>query len=93
MVRFGPERVAVGDVLEVVGHRLGEHARFAEVIEVIGDARAARYRVRWDDGRESIVYPSSDVVVRPHAIAVSAGARTSRSDAAAATRTSCPGSE
>ena len=66
MVRFGPEQVAVGDVLEVVGHRLGEHARFAEVVEVIGDADAARYRVRWDDGRESIVYPSSDVVVRPH---------------------------
>jgi hypothetical protein len=54
--------VGVGDVLEVVGHRLGEHARFAEIVEVIDGPGRARYRVRWDDGTETIVYPSSDVL-------------------------------
>jgi hypothetical protein len=63
MQRIPAEPVAIGDVLEVVGHRIGDHAKFAEVVEVIGDPRTARYRVRWDDGRETIVYPSSDVVV------------------------------
>lgn len=63
MDRLPAEPVVIGDVLEVVGHRIGDHARFAEVVDVIGDADDARYRVRWDDGRETIVYPSSDVVV------------------------------
>jgi hypothetical protein len=55
--------VVPGDTIEITGHRLGEHARFAEVLEVIGESADARYRVHWDDGRETIVYPASDVVV------------------------------
>jgi len=55
--------VAPGDVIEISGHRLGEHARFAEILDVIGEGENARYRARWDDGRETIVYPASDVFV------------------------------
>jgi hypothetical protein len=36
-----------------------------EIIEVIGELGHAHFRVPWEDGRESIVYPSSDAIVRP----------------------------
>ena len=84
MDRLPAEPVVIGDVLEVVGHRIGDHARFAEVVEVIGDAPDARYRVRWDDGRETIVYPSSDVAVHRRRQPVAATDAPSERDAAAA---------
>ncbi|HZQ03796.1 MAG TPA: DUF1918 domain-containing protein [Gaiellaceae bacterium] len=58
-----------GAVVEVHGHRVGEAVRRGEVLEVLGEPGQQHYRVRWDDGRESIFYPSSDAIVRPaHAI-------------------------
>jgi len=55
-----------GWVVEVVGHRVGEAARTGEIVEVLGAADAQpHYRVRWADGHESVVYPGSDVVLRP----------------------------
>jgi hypothetical protein len=58
-------RARVGDVIEIHGHRLGEHGRFGEIIEVLGAAEHEHYRVRWDDGRESIFTPGSDASIRP----------------------------
>lgn len=57
----------VGDLIEIAGHRLGDHARFGEVLEVIGTGDGVRFRVRWDDGRETILYPGADVFSRPAA--------------------------
>jgi hypothetical protein len=54
----------VGDTVEIVGHRLGDHARFGEVLEVLGTGDDVRFRVHWDDGRETILYPGADVFVR-----------------------------
>jgi hypothetical protein len=53
-----------GDVIDVNGHRVGDGHRTGEILEVIGGAEHAHYRVRWEDGRETIVYPAGDVVVR-----------------------------
>lgn len=55
-----------GDRLVVHAHHLGEPPHDAEILEVRGPN--GPYRVRWDDGRESIVYPGSDVSVEhfPH---------------------------
>jgi hypothetical protein len=53
-----------GDVVEISGHRVGEAGRVGEILEVMGDSVAPHYRVRWEDGHESIFYPSSDAVVR-----------------------------
>ena len=53
-----------GDVLDVDGHRLGEPHRTGEILEVLGGPEHEHYRVRWEDGRETIVYPSSDAVIR-----------------------------
>jgi len=53
-----------GDVVEIAGHRLGEHGTMAEILEVLGEASHRHYRVRWDDGRESIFFPGSDATIR-----------------------------
>ena len=57
-------RTRVGAVIEVHEHRLGEARRTGEILEVLGESAHEHYRVRWDDGRESIFYPSSDATIR-----------------------------
>jgi hypothetical protein len=51
-------------VVEIHGHRLGEKPRIGEILEVFGDSAHEHYRVRWDDGHESIFYPSGDATIR-----------------------------
>ena len=53
-----------GDIVVVAGHRVGEAERSGEILEVLGEASHPHYRVRWDDGHESLYYPSSDSTVR-----------------------------
>lgn len=50
----------VGDRLVVQGHHVGSVSRSGTVTEVLGEAGAHRYRVRWDDGHETVFFPSSD---------------------------------
>jgi len=56
-----------GDVISVSGHSVGERPREGEILEVLGRPGHVHYRVRWEDGHESIFYPSSDAHVR-HAV-------------------------
>jgi Domain of unknown function (DUF1918) len=42
---------------------VGGPERRGEILEVLGEPSRIRYRVRWDDGRESIVYPGSDATI------------------------------
>lgn len=58
-------RVSPGDVVQVHRHRVGEVARKGEILEVLGEPGHEHYRVRWDDDRESVFYPSSDAVIQP----------------------------
>lgn len=53
-----------GDLVVVAGHHVGERPRIGEILELVGEPEHQRYRVLWDDGRESIFYPSSDAVIR-----------------------------
>lgn len=53
-----------GDVVVISGHHTGEHERLGEILEVLGEADHAHYRVRWDDDTESIFYPGSDASIR-----------------------------
>jgi hypothetical protein len=59
--------VDVGDRITVRGHRVGDHDRHGEILEVrhgAGDGEPS-YRVRWDDdGHESILYPGNDVEIK-----------------------------
>lgn len=52
-----------GDRVIVHGHRQGAAERDGEVVDVLGEDGQPPYVVRWEDGRESILYPSSDVSV------------------------------
>jgi len=50
-----------GDHVEVVSHKVGEGARHGRILEVLGAPDHLHYRVSWEDGRESVLYPGSDV--------------------------------
>lgn len=58
-------RVRIGDVVVVTGHRVGEVERKGEILEVLGTAEKHHFRVRWDDGHESVFYPGGDAIIRP----------------------------
>lgn len=53
-----------GDVVVISGHRVGAHERLGEILEVLGEAGRPRYRVRWDDGSETVLHPGSDAAIR-----------------------------
>jgi uncharacterized protein DUF1918 len=55
-------QVAAGDRLVVRAHFQGQPERDAEILEVLG-GDGPPYRVRWDDGRESIIFPGPDVFI------------------------------
>jgi hypothetical protein len=56
---------APGDLVIVDGHRTGDGRRVGEIVEVVGDGVRPRYRVRWEDGRETILYPGTDARFQP----------------------------
>jgi hypothetical protein len=58
------QRAQVGDVVVVHGHHVGEPSRTGEILELVPGAEHDRYRVRWDDGHESIFTPGSDTLIR-----------------------------
>lgn len=49
----------VGDRIVVESERVGLPDREGEILEVIPASYGTRYRVRWDDGRESTIRPSA----------------------------------
>jgi hypothetical protein len=55
---------AVGDLVVIAGHHVGEGERIGEILEVLGEPSHERYRVRWDDGHESLFRPGSDATIR-----------------------------
>ena len=56
---------SVGDRLVIVGHRVGQPQREAEILEVQGADGSPPYRVRWGDtGQEGLIFPGSDASVQ-----------------------------
>lgn len=53
-----------GNLVIVEGHHVGESRRLGEILEVLGQPGHEHYRVRWEDGHESVYYPSSDAIVQ-----------------------------
>jgi hypothetical protein len=69
-------RAEAGDRLVIRGHQLGQRARDAEILEVLGDDGGPPFRVRWSDsGREAILYPGPDARVEHFAHAAAKGRR------------------
>jgi hypothetical protein len=54
----------VGDWIEARG-LYGQPPRRGQIVELLGRARHRRYRVRWDEKHESILYPADGVIVIP----------------------------
>ena len=65
--RAEARRARPGEVVVIEGHHVGEGRRIGEVLEVLGDPGHEHYRVRWDDGRETVFYPGNDATIRPSA--------------------------
>jgi Domain of unknown function (DUF1918) len=53
----------VGDRIVVEANKVGGARKQGEVREVIEGVSGKHYRVGWEDGHESIVFPSSDATV------------------------------
>jgi RimK family alpha-L-glutamate ligase len=53
-----------GDLIEITGHSVGDAPKRAEILEVLGEAGHEHFRVRWEDGHESIFFPGEDAVIR-----------------------------
>ncbi|MEU5715075.1 DUF1918 domain-containing protein [Streptomyces sp. NPDC020403] len=53
-----------GDRLLMHGRTVGQHDQVAEIIEVLGDGGTPPYRLRYEDGHESIRFPGPDSVVQ-----------------------------
>lgn len=49
----------VGDRISVESERTGRSAREGDIIEVLGTGDGIHFRVRWDDGHESILFPGA----------------------------------
>ncbi|MET9962259.1 DUF1918 domain-containing protein [Streptomyces sp. NPDC006326] len=57
-------QASVGDRIVVHGRIVGQRERIAEVIEVLGENGSPPYRVRFEDGHETLMSPGPDTVVR-----------------------------
>jgi len=55
--------VNVGDEIVVDPTRPGAPRREGEILDVLESGGVLHYRVRWDDGHESVFFPSSDAHV------------------------------
>ena len=56
-------RAVVGDELTVKGRHQGDGDRHGEIIEVHGQEGSPPYLVQWQDGHESVFFPSADTVL------------------------------
>ena len=61
--------VKIGDRIAVESEHVGEGSRDGRVLDVIGSGDGVHYRVRWDDGHESVMFPSAgSVKIIPKAV-------------------------
>jgi uncharacterized protein DUF1918 len=63
MVTQPRQDVRCGDLVVVSGRRVGDHGRTGEIVEVLGDDLHLHYLVRWEDGRETILYPGEGTTI------------------------------
>ena len=50
--------------IQLAARTVGQPPRRGEILEVLGDDTTPHYRVRWDDGHESVLYPTAGTRVR-----------------------------
>lgn len=52
-----------GDLIVIEAHHVGEPHRTGEILEILGEPGHAHYRIRREDGSETILHPSNDAKV------------------------------
>lgn len=52
-----------GDLVVVKSHHVGDHGRTGEIVELLGEPGHEHFKVLWEDGHESIFFPSDDAVI------------------------------
>lgn len=57
-------RVQVGDRLVLPARTVGGAPRTAIVVDVLGEGGLPPFLLRWEDGSETVVYPSSAAYVK-----------------------------
>jgi Domain of unknown function (DUF1918) len=62
--------VQPSDVVKISGRRVGDAGRTGEIVAVLGEREHVHYVVRWEDGRESILYPGEGTTIHPSVGAV-----------------------
>src|SRR5262249_2129434 len=62
--RRGEMEIDVGTRVNVEAESTERPARTGVVEEVVGEDPAPRYRIRWDDGHESIYAPAAGAMIR-----------------------------
>jgi hypothetical protein len=58
-------RARTGDHIVIESAKLDGRRRHGDVLEVLGQDDGEHYRVRWQDGHESIYFPGPDAQVNP----------------------------
>jgi hypothetical protein len=58
-------RAKTGDHIVIETAKLDARRRHGDVLEVLGGQDNQHYRVRWEDGHESIYFPGPDAQLRP----------------------------
>jgi hypothetical protein len=56
-------KASVGDEIVVDSAHTGESRREGQILEIREQGGVQHFRVRWDDGHETIFYPGSDAHV------------------------------
>jgi hypothetical protein len=49
-----------GDRVIVEGNKVGQARRSGQILDVMDAREGQHYRVRWDDGHETVFYPGAD---------------------------------
>ena len=49
-----------GDRVIVEGNKVGQARRSGQILDVMKAREGQHYRVRWDDGHETVFYPGPD---------------------------------
>jgi hypothetical protein len=58
---------AVGDMLRIHGHNVGDPDKTGEIVEIHGKSGQPPYTIRFADGHTSLMFPGPDAVVEPPA--------------------------
>jgi hypothetical protein len=56
--------VGPGDFVKTAGRHVGDSGRTGEIVAVLGEDDHLHYLVRWEDGRESTLYPGEGTIIR-----------------------------